>query len=132
MLFVGNSSIQLHSLEQENSFGKKAIQHMLMSQMLPKWLWIFLIDMLKSMKSYLPFQLLRVKNQMMKDLLELISPQLLRFMFQSVEEVFKVPHLINLEQISLRCLRFNMKIKRERKKMFGKHHGVFQQEVSEQ
>jgi len=84
------------------------------------------------MKSSLLFQLLRVKNQMMRDLLELISPQLLRFMSQSVEEVFKVPHLINLEQTLLRCLRFNMKIKRERKKMFGKHHGVFQPEVLEQ
>ena len=51
MLFVGNLSTQLHSLEQESSFGKKDIPLTRMKQEPPNKFSIFLISMLNAMRN---------------------------------------------------------------------------------
>ena len=131
MLYVGNLSIQCHSLEQENFFGRKAILRMLMNKMQLNLLWIYWIIMLVAMNNYSQYHVYEEENQKMKNLLELISQLPLRFMFQFLEEVFRELLLINLEWILQKCSISNLRIKNIKKNMPGKLHGVFQLAVLE-
>ena len=131
MSYVGNLSIQCHSLELENFFGRKAILRMLMNKMQLNLLWIYWIIMLVAMNNYSQYHVYEEENQKMKNLLELISQLPLRFMFQFLEEVFRELLLINLEWILQRCSTFNLRIKKGKKNMLGKLHGVYQLVVLE-
>lgn len=132
MLYVGNSSIQCHSLELENSFGRKATLHMLMNKMQLKLSSTYWIIMLVAMNNYSLYHAYEEENQTMKNLPELISQLPPRYMFQFPGEVFRELLLINLEWILQRCSTFNLRIKKVKKNMPGKLHGVFQLVVLEQ
>ena len=104
---------------------------MLMNKMQLNLLWIYWIIMLVAMNNYSQYHVYEEENQKMKNLLELISQLPLRFMFQFLEEVFRELLLINLEWILQRCSTFNLRIKKEKKNMLGKLHGVYQLVVLE-
>lgn len=131
MLCVGSSNIQLHLLEQESSFGKRVTQLMPPRNVQLKPSCKSLTDTPRFMRNSSLFQLLKERNQTMRDSLELTSQQLLKFMSQLVEEVFKVPPPINLVKTLLRCLRSTSRIKTVRGSKLGKRLGVSVPDLSE-
>lgn len=127
----GNSSIQLHSLEQENSCGRKDIQHMQHGKKVRnsnRQFWTFTPRL---MKSYLLVQLFAEENHKMNALLVLTILPLLNCTFQFLEEVSKVPLLIVLVKTFPKCLMFGMKTIKSKNNLCGKLHGDFLQDLLE-
>jgi hypothetical protein len=96
---------------------------MQMRQVLLNRLCRFLTDMLRFMRSFSLFQSSKERNQMMRDLLEPILPQLLRSTSQLVEEVSRVQLPINLVKTLLKCSRSISRMQINRKSKSGRHLG---------
>lgn len=84
---------------------------------------LFLITIEESMKKFCQYLFIKESRLNHKSLQEVLRQQPSKPGFLRMVEQFKLQQAIILDKISLKCLRFNLKMKKKRKNSLGRQVG---------